>query len=192
MFIKNRTKNTKKACPAPFLDAPSLEKVVLKTIFALAKHPESFKRWKKELNSKDDSNYLVQRENELRKEIKKIDNALNNLYEDHYIKEAIPQEQFKRFSHKYQEQREGLVSDLEAVMSEIKSQKSRDDNIDCIKENTKTLKEDWNYLNDREKNMALKGVIKKIIIKKDRAILDLFYEQMEIPAKEIKRGVLYF
>lgn len=190
----NRNNNTKKACDTPLLDALSLEKAIEKTIFQMASNPTTFEKIKEQSkeNNSSKTSYIYTRSDKLGKEIKKIDKALNKLYEDYYINEIIPQTQFETFSLKYEAQKEELLNEMEMLDNALEYNKATVENINIIQEGIVDLKENWEYLDNKEKNIALKAIINRIEFDHKTVQLDLIYTKIKIPVKRQFRGTMYF
>ncbi len=188
----NRNENTKSVCASPFLDAGTAESAVIKALFELLDEPDTFRLLKKSYKDDNQNDEIQVKENKLRKEIKKIDQALNKLYEDYYMNQMIPESQFVTFSTKYETTKEKLLEDLDVIEKMIIDIDAITSDIDFIEENIKYLKDCWDSLSIEDQNRALRQIIKQIYICDDSILIDLFYFKKRIHAWEIKRGVLYF
>jgi site-specific DNA recombinase len=188
-----RGRNSKKECSMAAYDAESLEEKVCDEIFSLSNNESFFEKLKNKLNSTDRKkiNNLEQKEKYLKKKINKLDKTLSKMFADHYEKEIIPENQFIKFSKKYEDQKEKIVASLENIRTAIEDQNLREENINIIKESISTLKESWDYLSCQEKNQALKRVVDKVILYKDKIEIDLFYTKIKINDISKKRKVRY-
>lgn len=185
------TRYKDQSCSMNAYDAESLECKVVNCVLSLGNSHQFFEKLKAEKNKKGELSFLKQKETQLLKKISKLDKITGKLFADHYEKEIISNEQFEEYSAKYHQQKKILTSELEDIQLAINDNEMREQNIEFIYDSINQLQLDWNLLDAKEKNLALKQVIDKVVLYKNKVEIDIIYGIITIDNISKKRTVLY-
>lgn len=191
-----RTKRWKNhaACSSPLLDADSLEAVVTSQIYALAKDPANLEsatlqqlyeyRKSKKVTLKDIAR--------VQKELDRVQSAMRRLFSDYYDARIITREQFIAKNEEYLKQEATLKAKLESFGQVDRQIEAYENDIEAFKANLIQLKENWSYLSAEERRMAVRSLVREIVVNPEGIEIDFFLFKQKVPPSRKSRGTLYF
>jgi len=191
-----RTKRWKNhaACSSPLLDADSLETAVTSQIFALAKDPANLESetLKQLYEYKKSKRVTLKDIARVQKELERVQRTMRRLFSDYYDAGIITREQFVAKNDEYIQQEAALKATLESFGQVDRQIEAYENDIEVFKANLMQLNENWAYLPPEEKRMAVRSLVREIVVNPDDIEIDFFLFKQKVHPSRKSRGTLYF
>jgi len=196
--IQHRLSKSKTVCTNHQLDAKSLEHVLVQHILGLAENEELAQ----ELHRAHlrDANRgvpdLQRRKKELERQKSELHQALATIEDDFYRprpgRPKIDEARFDAMNSRYLEELAVVNHHLTSIDLELRHRQRGLMDVKAYCDSLRQVKQAWEGLTQQEKGMALRQVIRRIIVHQDHLEADFFYHTARLVPTEIKRNTMFF
>lgn len=183
------------ACECMIIDADSLEHAITQLILSLGDDKIVFEEARKAIHEAAASSINDIAPSEIKQkqvQLKRIQQAMKDLFHDFYVKKEISKEQFTMINEGLLNEEKELKSYLDRVNQAMTIRKTNEDNLLLIIDQLSSLKYHWPSFNDSEKRLSLRNFIKHIIPYENYVQVDLFFSKMKIvPALQSETTMIF-
>lgn len=186
-----RRRRTMEVCSNILVDAPSLERAVVRHILDMIdpdRLREEAKTAQLEVAAPPESSILrglEERRDTLRR-------ALDRLFSDHYEHNVISREQFATMNQRYLAELSELEAQIKAEQETVEVREIDSANLDLFLAQFDAMR-DWETLDRQDRRLILSQVVHKITWRPDTAILEPhFGGQITLDYFEVRRGTAFF
>ena len=192
--VKRRMSARNSKCPHLILDGETLEPALIAYLFSLARDSQLMAEVERAARTviPQDLAPLEHRRKEIIAEIGQIVEWTKELFDMYHRQRTIVLEQFTAQNQEYVAHIESLKQELADLEEKLTLAQCADTEFSAYRTALSSLEMSWNELDPHERRLALRTVLKEVLVFPDHLTADFYHHKVRIVPTEIRREVMYF